>query len=354
MKVRRYPENPLIKPSDVKPSQPDYEVLCAFNAGVIEHDGEIILLMRVAERPVSHDPDLVLVPVVDFESGTAELKTLTFSRKDEGINLDDPRIVTFPAKDKLYLTSLSHLRVARSKDGVHFTVDEKPALFPDQEYETYGIEDPRITRLDDTYYVVYKGVASTGITQCLASTKDFVTWEKHGIILVPANMDGLLFPSKIRGKYALINRPFPVCMGMPNMWMAYSDDLIHWGEHKLMLTCTEGTWEGGRLGGGAVPFMTERGWLEIYHAATPGDRYCLGAMLMDKDYPEKVLAKSPAPILEPEAPYEVNGFKGNVVFTCGAIVRGDTVTVYYGAADETMCAVDLSIQEILASLTPAC
>lgn len=350
MNVRRYPENPLIKPSDVKPSLPNYEVLCAFNAGVVEYDDEIILLMRVAERPVSHEQDLVLVPVIDFEHGTAVQKTLTFSSKDEGINLDDPRIVTFPGK--VYLTSLSHFRVARSKDGVHFTVDEKPAIVPDQEYEAYGIEDPRITKLDDTYYVVYKGVSPTGITQCLASTKDFVTWQKHGIILAPENMDGLLLPSKVRGKYALVNRPFPGCIGTPNMWVAYSEDLIHWGEHKLMLACTAGTWEGGRLGGGAVPFMTERGWLEIYHAATPGDRYCLGALLMDKDYPEKVLAKSPSPILEPEAPYEVNGFKGNVVFTCGAILRGDVVTVYYGASDETMCAADFSLQEILDSLEP--
>ncbi|MCE5321987.1 glycoside hydrolase family 130 protein [bacterium] len=350
MNIRRYPENPLIKPSDVKPSLPNFEVLCAFNAGVIEHGDEIILLMRVAERPINHEPDLVLVPIIDFEEGTARQKVLSFSSKADGINLADPRIVEFPGK--VYLTSISHFRIARSRDGVHFTVDEKPAIAPDQEYEAYGVEDPRITKLDDTYYVVYKGVAPTGITQCLASTKDFITWQKHGVILAPENMDGLLFPSRVRGKYALMHRPFPRFIGSPNMWIAYSEDMVHWGEHKFMLACAEGTWEGGRLGGGAVPFMTESGWLAIYHAATEGDRYCLGALLMDKDYPEKVIAKSPAPILEPEASYEVNGFKGNVVFTCGALLRGDVVTIYYGAADETMCAADLSLQEILDSLEP--
>ncbi len=141
-------------------------------------------------------------------------------------------------------------------------------------------------------------------------------------------------------------------MGMPNMWVAYSDDLIHWGEHKFQLGCTSGTWEGGRIGGGAVPFMTDRGWLEIYHAATSDERYCLGAILLDKDYPEKVIAKSMKPIMEPEADYEVNGFKPNVVFTCGAIVRGDTVTIYYGASDEVIAAADMSVSEILDSLEP--
>lgn len=349
MKVYRYPENPVITQKDVKPAIDGWEVLSAFNAGVAEYNGEVMLLMRVAERP-KPDGDRVFVPVLDFESGAARLKVLEFSAKDEGIDLSDPRLVRFC--ERIYLTSISHLRLARSKDGRHFTVDDKPALFPDQPYETFGLEDPRITRIGDTYYVIYKGVAPTGITQCLASTKDFVHWKKHGIILPPENMDGILFPEKINGKYVLLHRPQPRCFGAPNMWLAYSDNLIYWGDHKLLLECSEGTWEGGRLGGGAVPFLTKRGWLEIYHAATPGDRYCLGGLLLDKDHPEKILAKSPGPIFEPEAPYEVNGFKGNVVFTCGAIVRGDTVTIYYGAADEAMAAAEMSVTEILDSLQP--
>lgn len=352
MKVNRYPENPLVTPKDVKPSMSGYEVICSFNAAVIEHNDEILMLMRVAERPVNHKKDLVLIPIVDFEAGTAKQKILSFSATTEGINLDDPRIVLFPGQ--VYLTSISHFRIARSKDGRHFTIDDKPAMSPDQEYESYGIEDPRITKIGDTYYIVYKGVAATGITQCIASTKDFITFEKHGIILPPENMDGILFPEKIKGRYALLHRPYPRFIGTPNMWVGYSDNLVEWGDHRFMLGCAAGTWEGGRIGGGAVPFLTDRGWLEIYHAATPGDRYCLGAVLLDKDCPEKVIAKSAAPILEPEAPYEVCGFKDNVVFTCGAIVHDDTVTIYYGAADESMCAADMSLTEIMNGLEPLC
>lgn len=350
MRVERFPENPIVSPKDVKPSVDGWEVLCSFNAGVIEYGDEILMLMRVAERPVRKHEAQVLVPVMAFDDGEAKLKILEFSPSDKGINLSDPRVVCFPGK--LYLTSISHLRLARSKDGRNFTVDPTPALFPDQEYEAYGMEDPRITKIDDTYYVVYKGVAPEGITQCLASTKDFVTWEKHGVIFAPENMDAMIFPEKVRGKYVAFHRPQPKMIGTPNMWVSYSNDLLHWGEHKFMMGCSAGTWEGGRIGGGAVPFLTDKGWIEIYHAATPEDHYCLGAALLDKDYPEKVLAKSPEPILKPEAPYEVHGFKDNVVFSCGAVVKGDKVTIYYGAADETMCAADFSIQEILDSLTP--
>lgn len=350
MKISRFPENPIITPKDVQPSIDGYEVICAFNAGAIEFNDEILLLMRVAERPVNNNPNKILVPIVDFIKSVGKQIILEFSPSDDGIDISDSRVIHFP--NALYLTSISHLRIARSKDGHRFTVDPTPALIPDQPYEAFGLEDPRITKIGDTYNVVYKGVSSTGITQCLATTKDFVNWEKHGIIFAPENMDAMLFPEKIRGKYASLHRPQPKLIGSPNMWIAYSEDLIHWGGHKFLMGCSSGTWEGGRIGGGAVPFLTEKGWVEIYHAATHDDHYCLGALLLEKEYPECLIAKSPQPILEPEAPYEVHGFKDNVVFTCGAIVRGDTVSIYYGAGDEVMAGVDMSVSEILDSLVP--
>lgn len=350
MKVTRFPENPIVTQADVKPSIEGWEVMSAFNAGVIEYGDEILMLMRVAERPISTDPKIVLVPIMDFASGDGKLKVLEFSKDDPRYDFRDPRVIGYPGG--LYLTSISHLRLARSKDGRRFTVQDTPSLWPDQPYEAFGLEDPRITRLGDTYWVVYKGVAPHAITQCLASTTDFVNWTKHGIIFPPENMDAMIFPEKVRGKYVALHRPQPKMMGAPNMWIAYSHDLIHWGQHKFLMGCSSGTWEGGRIGGGAVPFMTDRGWLEIYHAATPDDRYCLGGVLLDAQYPEKALAKSPEPILQPETPYEVSGFKSNVVFTCGAIVRGDTVTIYYGASDEVMAAAEMSVTEILDSLKP--
>ena len=347
MSVYRFEQNPLITPKDVQPSMSDYEVLCVFNAGVIEYQGEVLLLMRVAERPVNPDPsENVLVPMLVEQ--TLKLEVTAFPVGAPGIKLNDPRVVVFP--DVLYLTSISHLRLARSKDGINFTVDEKPILFPETAYERYGIEDPRITQLDDTYYIVYKGVAPTGITQCLASTKDFKTIERHGIIMPPENMDAMLFPEKINGRYAALHRPQPKMIGSPNMWLAWSEDLIHWGDHEFLMGVSAGTWEGGRIGGGAVPFRVDEGWLEIYHAATLEDKYCLGAVLMDYENPAKILRKSTKPILAPEAEYEVVGFKDNVVFTCGALVKGDIVTIYYGAADECICAAQIGLSEIMDSM----
>lgn len=350
MKIERYPENPLVSPHDVPPSIEGWQVMCSFNAGVIETENEILMLIRVAEKPVSAHPKQVLVPILDCAIAEPALKVIELSADHPGIDLRDARVVCLP--DRVYLSTISHLRLARSKDGRKFVVDPKPALFPDQPYEAYGLEDPRITKLGDTCYVVYKAVSPIGIMQCLASTRDFVTWQKHGVIFCPENMDGMLFPEKIRGKYAALHRPSPKYMGTPNMWVAYSEDLVHWGEHKFMLGCDGGTWEGGRVGGGAVPFRTDQGWLEIYHAATPENHYCLGALLLDKDYPEKIIAKTPEPMFCPEAPYEVKGFVPNVVFSCGAIVKGDTVSIYYGAADTVMAGADMSLNEIMAGLRP--
>lgn len=349
MRIDRYPENPLVSPSDVKPSRPDFEVIGSFNAGVIQHNGETLLLMRVAERPISEDPAVCRVPVLSPDESIG-LEIQSYRRDDPDINFGDPRVVCFP--DRMLLTSISHLRLARSTDGRNFTVEDQPAIFPGGLSETFGIEDPRITKIDDIYYIVYKGVSPNGIVQSLATTRDFVSYKKDGIIFCPENMDSMLFPGKVGGKFVALHRPIGAMLGGPMMWLAYGTDPTHWGEHHFLLGKSTGGWDSGRVGGGAVPFLTERGWLEIYHAATPDHKYCLGALLLDKDQPHIILGKTPEPIMMPEAPYETDGFMPNVVFSCGAIVNGDTVSIYYGAADETMAGADMSLKEILDAIKP--
>lgn len=348
MRVERFAENPLITPADVNPSRDDFEVICVFNAGVIRFGDEILMLMRVAERPRNSDPRIVSVPFMNFCNGDPALEIDDLSVEDPEFDFSDTRVVS--GKGKVYLTSISHLRLARSRDGRHFTVDEHPVLIPDKAAEAYGLEDPRITEIDGTYYIVYKSVAPNGITQSLATTRDFVTYQKHGLIFPPENMDAMIFPEKVKGRYVALHRPVPRMMGEPNMWVSYSHDLLHWGDHKFMAGVMPGGWEDGRIGGGAVPFMTERGWVEIYHGATTDHKYSLGAMLMEADRPEKVIARTREPIMEPEADYEVNGFVPNVVFTCGALVDGDRVTIYYGGADTIMAGAELSLKDILKAL----
>jgi len=348
--VRRFPENPLISPADVPPSRPGFEVIGAFNAGVIEHEGEVLLLMRVAERPVSEDPAIAKIPMLGQRNGLFELEVREFRRDDASLNFRDPRVVGSPWG--MMLTSISHLRLARSRDGRAFQVETSPAIFPDCSSELYGLEDPRITRIDDTYHIVYKGVSPDGIVQSLATTRDFRTYDKQGIIFCPENMDAMLFPARVGGRYVALHRPIGGMIGGPMMWLAYGDSPLCLGDHRFLLGKSTGGWDSGRVGGGAVPFLTDEGWLEIYHAATPDDHYCLGALLLDADDPHRVLAKSPEPIMRPEAPYETSGFMPNVVFTCGAVVRGDLVTIYYGASDEVMAGAEMSVSDILGALRP--
>jgi predicted GH43/DUF377 family glycosyl hydrolase len=168
------------------------------------------------------------------------------------------------------------------------------------------------------------------------------------MIFLPENKDVTIFPAKIGGKYVCFARPVPSGIGQPNMYIAKSDDLIHWGEYEYFIGVTTDGWENGRLGGGAVPFLTDRGWIEIYHAADKSGRYCLGALLLDKDDPSHILARTVRPLLEPETDYELNGFFGNVVFTCGVICIDGIVSIYYGAADEMMALATISLDELFA------
>jgi len=142
-------------------------------------------------------------------------------------------------------------------------------------------------------------------------------------------------------------------LGGNYIWLAESHDLVHWGNHRCLAHSREGHWDSARVGAGAAPIRTAKGWLEIYHGATKENRYCLGALLLDLDEPWRVLARSETPIMEPLASYELEGFFGKVIFTNGHVVDGDRITLYYGAADSVICAAHLSIQSILASLAPA-
>lgn len=213
------------------------------------------------------------------------------------------------------------------------------------------MEDPRITQIGDVYYINYTSVTENGAATSLISTRDFETFERHGIIFAPENKDVTIFPEKINGMYMAFNRPVPGGIGNPEMWLAQSPDLIHWGHQKHFCGISDAdSWDNGRIGGGAVPFKTEQGWVKIYHAADRNDRYCLGAFLLDLSDPSRVIAKTEAPILEPEAAYETEGFFGNVVFTCGCLVEGDCVSLYYGAADDKICRADFSVSQLLAGM----
>ena len=261
MQIMRSIKNPIIKPKDIKPSRPDFEVIGAFNAGVARLNDEIILLVRIAERPINTKSNIYLSPI--FNPATNKVTLKEFSIGQEGYDFSDSREIVTP--DGRYLTSLSHLRIARSKDGINFDIAEKPSLFPANEYEAYGIEDARIVMIDGIFYISYSAISDRGIVTYLVSTSDFSTFARKGIIFHPDNKDATIFPEKINGKYYALHRPSTLRFGQPEIWIAESPDLLCWGNHRHLMGIRESCWDNGRVGSSAIPFKVPGGWLEIYH-----------------------------------------------------------------------------------------
>jgi predicted GH43/DUF377 family glycosyl hydrolase len=312
----------------------------------------VLLLLRVAEAPRGIPAGEVAAPVYDAEAGRLEIRR--WPRDAGGLDTSDPRMLVVGGR--AWLTSISHLRVARSADGVHFDVEPAPALAAATPYESFGVEDPRITLLDDVYWINYTAVSPHGIATALASTRDFRTFERHGVIFPPNNRDVTIFPERVGGRYAALHRPMPEVIGQPAIWWASSGDLLAWGDHRLVASAREGAWDDVKVGGGAVPFRVRQGahdgWLAVYHGVTGSPhRYALGALLLDPSDPARVIGRSREPILAPEMPYEREGFFSAVVFTCGLLAEGDLVRIYYGAADGVVAVADLSLAEILAGLS---
>lgn len=338
-------QNPLLRPLAIKPSMPGMKIECLLNPGAFIFEGKTWLLLRVAEMPQQQE-GFIQVPVYN-EAGKIEI--LTFNKADSDLDFTDPRVITYKGKD--YLTTLSHLRLVCSDNGVDFF---EPAgyvpIFGADKLEAYGIEDCRVVKIENTFHLTYTQVSSYGVGVGHIETQDWKTFKRQGMIFPPHNKDCAIFEEKINGKYYALHRPSSPQLGGNYIWLAESPDLIHWGKHTCIATSRKGMWDSARVGAGAAPIKTEHGWLEIYHGADEHHRYCLGALLLDLNNPSKVLARSETPIMEPIADYERTGFFGNVVFTNGHIVEGDTLKLYYGASDEVICMAIFSIKQIIATL----
>lgn len=299
---QRFDGNPIITPADFP-----LTVNAVFNPGATEFEGRTLLLMRVEHR-----------------------------------------------------TGLSSLAVATSDDGLTgWQIDPLRGLQPDPglEEERWGIEDPRITRIDDLYYVVYVGYSAYGPLVCLATTRDFMHWERFGVLQPPEDKDAALFPQTFDGRWALLHRPVPSFGGMgAHVWLSYSPDLRYWGQGRVLLPARRGGWwDANKVGLSPPPLLTMEGWLVCYHGVrvtASGSIYRLGLALLDRDDPAKVLARGNEWVFGPQAPYEQSGDVPYVVFPCGWILRddGDTLHLYYGAADSVVCAATASLKQLLSHL----
>lgn len=335
--------NPLLTPQSIKRRFKNTEVIGAFNPAAVEIDGETVLLVRIAER-VQTDGMRSGVPMIVDGNYTVRY----FEYTDPAYDFSDARLVK--GKGKKYLTSMSYLAVARSQDGEHFTFDENCGIFPETEYEAYGVEDARISVVEGKYYITYTAVSNLGICVALATTTDFKSFQKLGVLLPPDNKDAVFFPEKIGGRYYMIHRPSTSEFGKPEIWLASSENLRDWGDHKRLCGVREASWDSVRIGACATPIKTETGWLLLYHGADKNNRYCVGACLLDLNAPERLLKRSEKPFLEPVNDYEKEGFFGGVVFPCGCVEKDSKLHIYYGAADDKVCRVDMPIAEILKTL----
>ncbi len=346
--ARRFKENPLISPAYIKSSSPNMVVECLLNPGAFYYEGKYWLLLRVAENSNKKEGFFMYPFIVDNL-----YKFLEVAENHPNLNASDSRVHSFENND--YLTTISHFKLVNSIDGIHFSeAVNYPLIIGEGMLEEYGIEDCRVSKIEDTFYLTYTAVSANGVGVAMKSTKNWVDFESHGMILPPHNKDCAIFEEKINGKYYAFHRPSSVNIGGNFIWLAESENLIHWGNHKCVLKTRPSMWDGKRLGAGAAPIKTNLGWLAIYHGANEDNVYSLGAALLAINEPWKVIGRTLNPIMKPIESYETTGFFNNVVFTNGHIYNPgeDIITVYYGAADQFICGASFSIQEILNYIEP--
>jgi predicted GH43/DUF377 family glycosyl hydrolase len=264
--------------------------------------------------------------------------------------------------DRYVLLFRSHLRngrsiigIAWSDDGYEFDVEPAPFIVPSAEgefalHEEYGVEDPRICSIDGEYYITYSAYSRFGVRIGLAKTHDFKSVERVSLISQTDMRNVVIFPDTFNGRYARLDRPHseinPWCV-----WLSWSPDLVHWGDAVPVIQPVQYHWDEMKIGPGATPIKTSRGWLNIYHGVfktMDGAVYRLGVALHDLANPAEVLGVADDWILSPEDPWELTGYVHNVVFTCGAVPEDDgTVKIYWGGADSVMCVGIANIDDLV-------
>ncbi len=295
--VQRFEGNPILTREDVP-----YPVETVHNAGVVKHEGRYVMLFRSHLR-----------------------------------------------------TGRSVIGLAESDDGFHFDVRDAPFMVPAEgepfaTYEEFGVEDPRICPTADEYLITYSAYSRYGVRIALARTRDFHTVERIALITQVDYRNVVLFPQKFDGRYVRLDRPHSGISPW-SIWISYSPDLVHWGDSKVLIRPLPYHWDEMKVGPGATPIRTERGWLNVFHGVfrtMDGSVYRLGVALHDLDDPSKVVAVADEWILQPQDPWELTGYVHNVVFTCGAIPEPDgSLKLYWGAADSVMCVGTAQIEDLI-------
>ena len=303
---RRHPANPLITIADLP-----YRANAIFNPGAARVGDDIVLLARVED-----------------------------------------------------MRGISHLVVARSHDGAtDWRFDAGPLLEAQPERnpeELWGCEDPRLTWLPELgeWAITYTAYSRRGPLVSLAMTTDFTAVRRLGPIMPPEDKDAAIFPRRFGGRWAMLHRPSPL-QGNAHIWLSYSPDLRHWGDHALLLEARNGAWwDAGKIGLGPPPLETPEGWLLCYHgvhATASGPIYRVGLALLDLDDPRIVIRRTDEWVMGPVAPYELHGDVNKVVFPNGWVHDPvtDALSLYYGAADKVVALATARLRDVIAHVLAA-
>lgn len=337
----RFSENPLLTLSEIKPTSEGLNVVGILNPAVIRFEKKTWLLIRVVQRPD---------PVADNITISA-IEKLNISKDGAELDFVHPRVARYDANG--YPTTHSHFQLLCSNDGrTFFQPENYDAIFGAGVLENYGIEDCRVTEINGIYYLTYTMRSTYGAGVGLMQTRDWKRFERKGMIFPPPNKDCAIFEEKIRDRYYALHSPGSPGVGGNYIWIAESLDTLHWGNHRCLATTRESMWDSGRINAGCSPIQTPQGWLVIYNGADVNNRGCLGGLLLAANEPWRVIARSDSPLMEPTEIYETGNAFENTIFTNGHVVVGDKLRLYYGARDEVICGAELSIHEILNSLSP--
>lgn len=256
----------------------------------------------------------------------------------------------------------SHLTVATSKDGVtNWRINAKPSFAPEPvsfPEELWGVEDPRLTWVAERgeWIIAYTAFSPSGPMVSLASTTDFASFSRLGPVMPPEDKDAAVFPRRFGGRYAMIHRPVSAGSSGAHIWISFSPDLTHWGDHHILMHARRGAWwDANKIGLSPPPLETPEGWLMLYHGVrhTPGGcLYRLGLALLDLESPWQVLRRSDEWLFAPEMPYERQGDVNGVVFPCGWTLDAatDTVRMYYGGADSCLALATAKLSDLLSYL----
>jgi predicted GH43/DUF377 family glycosyl hydrolase len=287
MQFERYPGNPILLPNPFH----EWEALNVFNCAVIQHNSLFHMLYRA-----------------------------------QGVH---------------YKSSIGY---AVSVDGYDWSRLDKPVMRPGAKYETRGVEDPRVTEIDGVFYMAYTGYSVHGTRASIAKSVNLVDWEPVGVALPDEdNKDHALFPAKVGGRYCMFHR------SEPDIWLAYSEDMVHWTDHQAVFGPRAG-WESRKVGLSGPPLKTDEGWLIVYHGVDDALYYRQGIALLDLKDPTNVLSRPADFVMEPREPFEHVGDVPHVVFSCATLQVGDSLWIYYGGADRSIGQASCPMDEVMAFL----